>query len=172
LRQLLRKSVLAWVVFALLPLTASAQSQTRIVFVDMQRVIDSSPQLIEGKKRVAAELLATEQKLRSDEAKLNALKAKRQAEAAVLTRAQLDDLVRTIEASERALKRGRDEFNQRLNTRTNEVVRELTRKLSDTIAEVAKAQGADAVISLNSTVYSNPRLDITEAVLVKLRGGK
>jgi outer membrane protein len=157
----------------LLSLFASAQNAVgRIVFVDMQRVIDASPQLIEGKKRVAAELLATEQKLRADEAKLNALKAKRQSEATLMSRAQLDELVRTIEASERALKRGRDEFNQRLSARTNEVVRALTRKLSDTIAEVAKAQGADAVMNISATVYSNPRLDITEAVLTKLRSGQ
>ena len=86
-----------------------------------------------------------------------------------MVKAQLDDLVRTIEASERALKRSRDEFNQRLTLRTNEVVRDLERKLGEVIAEVAKLQGADTVISTTATVYTNPRIDITEAVLAKLR---
>ena len=86
-----------------------------------------------------------------------------------MVKAQLEDWVRTIEASERALKRSREEFNQRLTLRTNEVVRELERKLGEVIAEVAKLQGADTVISTTATVYTNPRIDITDAVLAKLR---
>ena len=135
----------------------------------MKRVIEGAPQYTAAKQRVITELANVEVKLKADEAQLVALKRRRELEAPLMVKTQLDDLVRTIEASERALKRSRDEFNQRLTLRTNEVVRDLERKLGEVIAEVAKLQGADTVISTTATVYTNPRIDITEAVLAKLR---
>ena len=151
--------------------TQDASAGTKVAVVDMKRVIESAPQFTSGKQRVIAELASVETKLKADEAQIAALKNRRALEAALMSKAQLEELVRTIEASERALKRGREEFNQRLNQRTNEVVRELDRKLGEVIAEVAKSRGADMVISSTATVYTNPRLDITEAVLAKLRAG-
>ena len=148
---------------------ASQTSGTRVAVVDMKRVIEGAPQYTAAKQRVITELANVEVKLKADEAQLVALKRRRELEAPLMVKAQLDDLVRTIEASERALKRSRDEFNQRLTLRTNEVVRDLERKLGEVIAEVAKLQGADTVISTTATVYTNPRIDITEAVLAKLR---
>lgn len=148
---------------------ASQTAGTRVAVVDMKRVIEGAPQYTAAKQRVIAELANVEVKLKADEAQLVALKRRRELEAPLMVKAQLDDLVRTIEASERALKRSRDEFNQRLTLRTNEVVRDLERKLGEVIAEVAKLQGADTVISTTATVYTNPRIDITEAVLAKLR---
>ena len=148
---------------------ASQTVGTRVAVVDMKRVIEGAPQYTAAKQRVIAELANVEVKLKADEAQLVALKRRRELEAPLMVKAQLDDLVRTIEASERALKRSRDEFNQRLTLRTNEVVRDLERKLGEVIAEVAKLQGADTVISTTATVYTNPRIDITEAVLAKLR---
>jgi outer membrane protein len=149
--------------------TSGSLISTRIAVVDMKRVIEAAPQYTAGKQRVVAELASVEIKLKADEAALAGLKKRRELEAPLMSKAQLDDLVRTIEASERALKRGRDEFNQRLTLRTNEVVRDLERKLGEVIAEVAKSQGADTVISTTATVYTNPRIDITDAVLAKLR---
>ena len=148
---------------------ASQTAGTRVAVVDMKRVIEGAPQYTAAKQRVITELANVEVKLKADEAQLVALKRRRELEAPLMVKAQLDDLVRTIEASERALKRSRDEFNQRLTLRTNEVVRDLERKLGEVIAEVAKLQGADTVISNTATVYTNPRIDITEAVLAKLR---
>ncbi len=142
---------------------------TRVAVVDMKRVIEGAPQFSAGKQRVITELASVEVKLKADEAQLVALKRRRETEAPLMSKAQLEDLVRTIEVSERALKRSREEFNQRLTLRTNEVVRELERKLGEVIAEVAKLQGADTVISTTATVYTNPRIDITDAVLAKLR---
>ena len=150
-------------------LSASQITGTRVAVVDMKRVIEGAPQYTAAKQRVIAELASVEVKLKSDEATLLALKRRRELEAPLMVKAQLDDLVRTIEASERALKRSREEFNQRLTLRTNEVVRDLERKLGEVIADVAKLQGADTVISNTATVYTHPRIDITDAVLAKLR---
>jgi outer membrane protein len=150
---------------------AQSPQNAQIAVVDMKRVIEAAPQFIQGKQRVVAELASVEAKLKADEAQIAALKNRRMLEGALMSKTQLEELVRTIEASERALKRGRDEFNQRFIQRTNEVVRDLDRKLSEVIAEVAKARGAETVISSTATVYTNPRLDITDAVLAKLRAG-
>jgi len=145
---------------------------TRFAIVDMKRVIDGAPQFAAGKQRVIQELGAVEVRLKADEAALTALKLKREQEAASLPKAELESLLRTIEASERALKRGRNDFNQRLTLRTNEVVRELERKIGEVIADVAKAQGVDAVISDEAAIYGNPKLDITDAVLLKLNSAR
>jgi Skp family chaperone for outer membrane proteins len=159
-------AVLALPVFAQTPTQAPPQpaqipAATRVAVVDMKRVIDSAPQFTAAKTRAIAELAGIETRLKADEAALAGLKRRRDVEAGLMSKAQLDALVRTIEVSERALKRGRDDFNQRMSLRINEVARELERKLSEVIG----------VISVTATVYTNPKLDITDAVLAKLRAG-
>ncbi len=149
--------------------TGGPVAGSNIGVIDMKRIIDASPAFALGKQRVISELAALERKLRADEATLNALKIKRESQAASLPKAELDQLIRTIDASERALKRGREDFNQRLTLRTNEVVRDLDRKLGELIAEVAKSKGVDAVLSTSATVYANPRLDLTDAVIARLK---
>lgn len=145
---------------------------TRFAIVDMKRVIDGAPQFAAGKQRVIQELGAVEVRLKADEATLLQFKRKREQEATSLPKAELESLLRTIEASERALKRGREDFNQRLTLRTNEVVRDLERKIGEVIADVAKSQGVDAVISDEAAIYGNPKLDITDAVLLKLKSAR
>jgi outer membrane protein len=147
----------------------AAPAAGTIGVIDMKRVIDASPAFLKGKQRVITELAAIEAKLRTDETALVALKQKREAEAAIMNKQQLEQLVRTIDVSERALKRGREDFNQRKTLRTNEIVRDLDRQLGDLIAEVAKAKGVDAVLSTSATVYANPKLDLTEAVIARLK---
>jgi outer membrane protein len=156
-------------VSATLAQTSTAVATSNVGVIDMKRIIDASPAFAQGKQRVIAELASVERKLRADEATLNALKAKRESQAASLPKAELDQLIRTIDASERALKRGREDFSQRLTLRTNEVVRDLDRKLGELIAEVAKSKGVDAVLSTSATVYANPRLDLTDAVIARLK---
>lgn len=151
---------------------STASGGTRFAIVDMKRVIDGAPQFAAGKQRVIQELSAIEVRLKADESVLLELKRKREQQAATLPKAELESLLRTIEASERALKRGREDFNQRLTLRTNEVVRDLERKIGEVIADVAKAQGVDAVISDESAIYGNPKLDITDAVLLKLKSAR
>lgn len=161
---------LAWL--GNLPAFAQApRTDSIIAVVDLQRVIESAPQFVTGRKRVVEEFASVEAKLKIDEANLQALRKRRELEAALMSKVQLDELIRTIEAAERALRRGREDLKQRLSQRTNEVVRDLDRELGEVIAEVAKARGADTVISSTATVYTNPRLDITDAVLQRLRAG-
>lgn len=147
-------------------------SASKIAVVDMKRLIDAAPQFAAGKQRVIAELASVERNLKLEEQKLVELKRRRETQGASMPPAELKSLFATIETTERAIKRGREDLNQRIATRTNEVVRELDRTLSEMIAQVAKAQGADVVMSSTAIVYGNPRIDITELVLARLRSGK
>jgi outer membrane protein len=166
-----RRWVLALLVCAwsCLLLAQPEPNAARFAVVNMKRIIDGAPQFAEGKRRVLQELGASQAQLNADEARLTELQRKRAQQGATMPKAELDTLLRTIEASERALKRGRDALNQKVTLRSNEVVRELEQKIGEVIAEVAKSQGYDAVLSDESAVYANPKLDITDAVLARLR---
>jgi Skp family chaperone for outer membrane proteins len=145
---------------------------SKIAVVDMKRLIDAAPQFAAGKQRVIAELASIERALKLEEQKLGELKRRRETQGATLPPTELKSLLATIETTERAIKRGREDLNQRIASRTNEVVRDLDRTLSEMIAQVAKSQGADVVMSSTAIVYGNPRIDITDLVLARLRGSK
>lgn len=147
---------------------AQAPSATRIGYVDMKRLVDSAPQMTEGRRLLEVEFAARDVALQADEKQLNERRTTFQRDSATLTAAQADTQKRELDALDRAIRRNRDNLRNELKTRSDQVLDSSWRAINNVVVEFAREQGYDLIVQ-SPVIYANPRVDVTEAVLERLR---
>jgi len=152
----------------LLPLPARAQAATKIGYVDLKRVLDEAPQMVESRARLERDFSARDGAIKTAEAKLAALKQRYERDSAIMSKDDAEALKREIEATERANKRMVDEARNDLATRQAAERDRNWQKMQDIIVEYARSQGYD-LIDASPPLYVSPRIDITDAVLDHLK---
>ena len=89
-------------------------------------------------------------------------------DAAVMSDSDRGKVERDLVSRKRDLKRSQDEFREDLNIRRNEELAKLQRRLYDAIVDLAKAEKYDLIVS-EGVVYASTSIDITDAVLARLK---
>jgi outer membrane protein len=164
------RSCLQWVCALLLALTAASPvlgqstTGTRVGYVDMKRLIDNSPQVRAARLRLQREFDAANGLLREDELRLRELEQRsRDAELAGNVEAARA-LQSEIAPLQRSVARTRDRLRSDLDARSEQETSRAWPLINDAIAEYARANNLDLVVS-SGTVYVSGRIDITDRVL-------
>lgn len=151
---------------ALLPLAALGQS--KLGYVDMKRLLDNAPQVQAGRERLQREFAERDTRLKQDEARLAELRRSFDSESAGLDKTAADTRKREIDALERNVKRTRDELRAELKSRSDQELDKSWQEINNTVVDYAREQGLDLVVP-SPVVYADPRIDITDRVLERLR---
>lgn len=151
---------------ALLPLAVQAQS--KLGYVDMKRLLDNAPQVQAGRERLQREFASRDTALKRDETRLAELKTDFERNGALLSKTDADAKKREIDALERSVKRTRDELRGELKSRSDQELDKSWQEINNTVVDYAREQGLDLVVP-SPVVYADPRIDITDRVLERLR---
>ncbi len=150
----------------LLPLVAYAQAPS-VAYVDLNRVLDQAPQVAAAKAALEAEFSERNRQLEEDQLSLEALRQEL-ADEAVISSAPNPDLQRRIDSMERGNKRKRDALSRELDSRRQAELARIDALIGAAIAELARERRLDLVLT-DQVVYYSPRIDLTDAVIAKLR---
>jgi outer membrane protein len=145
-----------------------AQDGLRIAYVDMQRLVDESPQTLESRARLQREFEARDALLSEDESRLAALEQRQRSEAAIMSAADAEDLDREIETLRRSVRQTRERLRTELNERAESEYRRFFQLISDSVIEFARDEGIDLIVP-GPVVFASNRIDITDRVLERLR---
>ncbi len=151
---------------ALLPLAALAQA--KLGYVDMKRLLDNAPQVQAGRDRLQREFAARDTALKRDETRLADLKNEFERDGVLLNKTDADAKKREIDALERSVKRTREELRAELKSRSDQELDKSWQEINNTVVDYAREQGLDLVVP-SPVVYADPRIDITDRVLERLR---
>jgi len=155
-----------------LPASAFAQAgASKIGYVDLKRLLDNAPQMVDSRAKLQQEFAGRDSALKTDEAKLTGLQQKYDRDASIMAKADSDALKREIDTLDRANKRMRETLRTELNTRASAERDRVWQQINDSVIEYARAQGFDLIVP-SPVVYASTRIDITDAVLDKLRQNK
>jgi len=159
-------------VLALLPVWALGQPAAgKIGYVDLKRLLDNAPQMLESRAKLQQEFAGRDTAMKADEAKLAGLQQKYDRDASIMAKPDAEALKRQIDTLDRANKRTRETLRADLNTRATAERDRIWQQINDTVVEYARAQGFDLIVP-SPVVYASARIDITDAVLDKLRQSK
>ena len=154
---------------ACLAAPASAQEAgTRIGYVDMKRLLDNAPQVIEGRQRLAEEFAARDANLRQDEDRLALQRERLQRERSGLSTDELMRREDELNSLDRAIERTRQQLRDDLRRRSELETERAWSEINEAVIEHARAAGFDLVVP-SPVIYASARIDLTEAVLAKLR---
>jgi outer membrane protein len=147
---------------------AQPSAATRVGYVDMKRLLDNAPQVVAGRARLQKEFAPRDTALKAEDERLIQLKQKSERDGALMTKDDAEKLKREIEALDRSVRRMREDLRNELKTRSDQELDKSWQEINNAVVEYARAQGIDLVVP-SPVVYANPRIDITDAVLERLR---
>lgn len=160
-------------VLAFLPFQAAAQGAAagKVGYVDLKRLIDNAPQMVESRARLQREFAPRDAALKADETHLADLNKRYARDASIMSKVDADALKRQIDTLDGAIKRTRETLRNDLNTRAAADRDRIWQQINDAVIDYARSHGYDLIVP-SPVVYANPRIDITDAVLDQLRHAK
>lgn len=147
--------------------SAKAAPAPRIGVVDLQRLMDESPQAQQAKdnmaKRFAARKNTLEETSQALEQKMDKLKEGGDS----MSDTQRDALSADIRDRQRKLTLKRSQYNDDVADAEDKELKHLRSDLLSVINAYAKAHGYDVILS-NSVLYARPDIDVTDQILTRL----
>ena len=143
--------------------TASAEG-SRVGFVDMARIDEEAPQIDTVRSQLQAEFAERERSLLERQKALRELEERLVNEGMRMSDDERAVLEREVQRGQRNWKRKQDEFREDYIIRKNEEMEDLTKNITNTIRDFARAEKYD-VILLSGVVYASDKADVTGGVL-------
>jgi outer membrane protein len=143
--------------------TSAAQVQSRIGYVNLERIMKDSPLAIRAQKKLEAEFGKRDQELGKLSDQLKRMQDNLEKNAVTMSESErtrrereFNDLTRDFQRKQRE---AREDFNQRRNEELSGVIERANRA----VKLVAETDKLDVVIQ--EAVWASPRIDITDKVI-------
>lgn len=149
-------------------LPALALAEVKVGFVNTVKLMEEAPQAKAAISKMESEFAPREKELVAIQRDIKEAEDKLSRDAAVMSDADRGKVERDLVSRKRELKRSQDEFREDLNIRRNEELAKLQRRLYEAIVDIAKADNYDLIVS-EGVVFASTRIDITDAVLERLK---
>jgi len=140
----------------------------KIGYVDMNVLINDSPQILEANRILTEDFEQQNRKIKEQQNNLNILEKRIQQEGPLMT---ADELVRLQERArllERQFRRAKEDLNDAITIRNSQLVDDVQQQLKQVVTEYAETNGYDAIL-INAILYANDEIDITDEILEKLK---
>lgn len=148
--------------------TGAQAENTRIGFVDTERILRESELALAAQKLIDKEFAAREQEVKALAKKLQDARSDFDAARITLSDAARRIQEREIENLNLMLQTRQREFREDLTLRQNEELARVLAKADEAIRRIAESEQYDVI--LQEAVYRSPKVDITDKVLRYLAG--
>lgn len=151
--------------FAAAPLLAD----TKIGFVNTERLLREAPLSIAAQKKLEREFSGRDQELQKMAKQARDLQAQLDKDGVTMSDSDRKSKERDLNNLNLELQRKGREFREDLNLRRNEELSQIQERARKAIQDIAKAEKYDLIVE--QAVYVDPKSDITDRVM-KALGGK
>lgn len=148
---------------------APVLANTKIGFVNTERLLREAPLSVSAQKKLEREFAARDQEIQKLAKQARDLQAQLDKDGVTMPESERKTKERDLGNLNRDLQRQSREFREDLNLRRNEELGQIQERARKAIQEIAKAEKFDLVVE--QAVYVDPRNDITDRVM-KALGGK
>ncbi len=148
---------------------ALAHAESKIGFVNSQRIINESPQAAKAKKRIEADFGKRDQDLQKTAKQLQAMQEAIEKNSVTMAESERRTKEREFSDLNREFQRRQRELREDLSQRQNEEMAAIFERVNKVIKQIADAEKYDIIFQ--EAVYANPRIDITEKVIKALAEG-
>ncbi|MEW6352936.1 MAG: OmpH family outer membrane protein [Pseudomonadota bacterium] len=166
------KKILYIVCFTLLGATFSASAaEMKLGFVNAAKILEEAPQAEAARSKLEKEFAPRDKALVATQKEIKSLEDKLAKDGAIQSESERRKAERDVLTQKRDLKRAQDEFREDFNIRRNEEFGKLQKLVYEAIVALAKQENYDLIVG-DGAIYASDRVDITDKVLERLKGGK
>lgn len=163
------KQLATTLVLASVCVATPAMAETKIGFVNTERILREAPLSVTAQKKLEREFAARDQELQKLAKQGRDLQAQLDKDGVTMPDGERKNKERDLGNLNRDLQRQGREFREDLNLRRNEELGQIQERARKAIQEIAKAEKFDLVVE--QAVFVDSKIDITERVMRAL-GGK
>ena len=157
------------IVFATAFAAVPAMAETKIGFVNTERLIREAPLSVAAQKKLEREFATRDQELQKLAKQARDLQAQLDKDGVTMSDSDRKSKERDLGNLNRDLQRQGREFREDLNLRRNEELGQIQERARKAILDIARAEKFDLIIE--QAVFIDPKIDITDRVM-KALGGK
>ena len=154
----------------LVALAQSAAAQSKIGFVNTERILREAVPAQRAQKKIEAEFAKRDQEMQKIAADLKRMQDDLDKESVTMSETQRRNKEREFGELNRDFQRKQREFREDLNQRRNEELAQVVEQANRVIRQLAEQEKYDIIFQ--DAVFANPRIDITERVIKALEGSK
>lgn len=162
IKKILIVSVVAFLAFPVL-------AESRIGFVNSQKIMNESPQAARAKKRIEKDFEKRDQDLQKMAKQLQGMQEALEKNALTMAESERRNKEREFGDLNRDFQRRQREFREDLSQRQNEEMSAILERVNKAIKQIAETEKYDIIFQ--EAVYVNPRIDVTEKVIKALGDG-
>lgn len=162
------KSITGTLLIALLMAGSPALANTKIGFVNTERLLREAPLSVTAQKKLEREFAARDQELQKLAKQARDLQAQLDKDGVTMSESERKNKERDLANLNRDLQRQGREFREDLNLRRNEELGQIQERARKVIQDIAKAEKFDLI--LEQAIYVDPKSDITDKVMKALGG--
>lgn len=163
------KQLAVSVVFASAFVAVPAMAETKIGFVNTERLIREAPLSVAAQKKLEREFATRDQELQKLAKQARDLQAQLDKDGVTMSDNDRKTKERDLGNLNRDLQRQGREFREDLNLRRNEELGQIQERARKAIMDIARAEKFDLIVE--QAVYVDPKSDLTDRVM-KALGGK
>lgn len=147
---------------------APALAETKIGFVNTERLLREAPLAVSAQKKLEREFAARDQELQKLAKQARDLKAQLDKDSVTMSDSERKVKERDLGNLNRELQRQGREFREDLNLRRNEELGHIQERARKAIQDIARVEKFDLIVE--QAVYVDPKNDITDRVMKALNG--
>ena len=159
----------AIVTVALLGVGSLAHAEMKVGVIDLAQLLREAPQARDLRESLEADLEQRKRTLAREETTFTQRKESFDREAPSLSPERREQAERELLVAQRELIRKRRQFEEELQARRMEGLREIDRSVTRVIRQLAEREKFDLILS-EGVLYASPRMDITAKVIQELQG--
>ena len=164
------KQLVASLVLASAFVAVPAWANTKIGFVNTERLLREAPLSVSAQKKLEREFAARDQELQKLAKQARDLQSQLDKDGVTMSDSDRKAKERDLGNLNRELQRQGREFREDLNLRRNEELGQIQERARKAIQEIAKTEKFDLIIE--QAVYVDPKTDITDRVMKALGNSK
>lgn len=164
------KQIVGTVLAVSLLASGTVHADTKIGFVNTERLLREAPLSIAAQKRLEKEFSGREQELQKMAKQARDVQTLLDKDGVTMSETERKNKERELVNLNREFQRQSREFREDLNLRRNEELGQIQERARKVIVDIAKSEKYDIIIE-QAAVYVDPKSDITDRVM-KALGGK
>lgn len=163
------KSSIKWKLFLILLLFSDwAISANKIGFVDMETLINDSPQIINARTKISAEFDLQNAAINQKEADFELLENRITSDGAIMTLPELTKLQERARILERQIRRDKEDLKDAISIQRSQILNRIQLELNAVVEQYAIDHNYDAIL-VNAILYVSDEMNITDEILQILK---
>ena len=165
MRKILSAMLLA---LAAVPLVGAAADSAKIGYVDIQFLIENSPQAQAASTELEDQFGPRQQELQKKQQEFQRIQQKLQKEELVMDEAERKELENRLQGLKRDIQRSQQAFREELNIQRNTAFKEVRQAVMKAVQSLAEEEGYDLVVG-QGALYASEGINLTQRVLDRMK---